>query len=225
MRTPWAISIFSAVCILTAGAASASTPPVILDSSEIPELEPWGRAAANTMTEWYPRIAKLLHSEGYEPPKAIYLKINNPGKGVAGVVGYRIGISASWIKKEPGHGVLIHELVHVVQDYRGAGVGWLTEGIADYIRWGLYEKKPLDWFPVPRDPAKDYHQSYRVAAGFLYWLETRHSPGMVKKLNAASREKRYSPDIFKKETGTGLDDLWAEYRTFRRNPATSGEKK
>ena len=26
--------------------------------------------------------------------------------------------------------------------------GWLTEGIADYIRWHLYEEKPLDWmFP------------------------------------------------------------------------------
>jgi hypothetical protein len=88
MGTPRVIALFSAVCILTTGIAAASmsavAPPVILDSSEIPELEPWGRAAANTMTEWYPRIAKLLHSEGYEPPKAIYLKINNPGKGVAG---------------------------------------------------------------------------------------------------------------------------------------------
>ena len=218
MRTPWAISMFSAVCILTAGVASASPPLVILDSSEIPELEPWGRAAANTMEAWYPRIAKMLYSKGYEPPKKIHLKINNPGKGVAGTAGNRIGIAASWIKREPGHGVLIHELVHVVQDYRGGGVGWLTEGIADCIRWGLYEKKPMEWFPVPRDPAKDYHQGYRVAAGFLYWLETSRSPGMIKKLNAASRAKRYSPDIFKKETGTELDALWTEYKTFRGNP-------
>jgi len=220
MGTPRVIALFSAACILTAGISLASkpsaAPSVILDSSEIPELEPWGRAAANTMEEWYPRIAKLLYSEGYEPPEKIYLKINNPGKGVAGTAGNRIGIAASWIKKEPGHGVLIHELVHVVQDYRGGGVGWLTEGIADYIRWGLYEKKPLEWFPVPRDPAKDYHQSYRVSAGFLYWLKTDRSPGMVKKLNAALREKRYSPDIFKKETGTDLNALWAEYREARK---------
>ncbi len=210
-----AILLFS-IAVLTAGIATASTPSVILDSSEIPELELWGKAAANTMEAWYPRIAKLLYSKGYEPPKEIYLKINNPGKGVAGTAGNRIGIAASWIKKEPGHGVLIHELVHVVQDYRGGGVGWLTEGIADYIRWGLYEKKPLEWFPVPRDPAKDYHQSYRVAAGFLYWLETSRSPGVVKILNAASREKRYSPDLFKKETGTDLNALWAEYREARK---------
>ena len=214
MNSSRAILLFS-TAVLTAGIATASAPPVILDSSEIPELEPWGRAAANTMEEWYPRIAKLLHSEGYEPPKAIYLKINNPGQGVAGTAENRIGISASWIKKEPGHGVLIHELVHVVQDYRGGGVGWLTEGIADYVRWGLYEKKPLEWFPVPHDPAKDYHQSYRVSAGFLYWLETSRSPGLVKKLNAASRAKRYSPSIFKKGTGTDIDTLWAEYREAR----------
>ena len=114
-----------------------------------------------------------------------------------------------------GHGYLIHELVHVVQAYRGGGAGWLTEGIADYIRWGLYEEKPQEWFPVPRDADRAYRQGYQVAAGFLLWLENSRSPGIVKKLNAASREKRYSDELFKEETGTTLDELWAKYKKAR----------
>ena len=33
----------------------------------------------------------------------------------------------------------MHELVHVVQQYRRRPPGWLVEGIPDYIRWYLYE--------------------------------------------------------------------------------------
>ena len=45
-------------------------------------------------------------------------------------------------------GSVVHELVHVVQEYGRArrenpeatrSPGWLVEGLADYIRWFLYE--------------------------------------------------------------------------------------
>lgn len=193
-----------------------TTPPVVLDCSQIPELDPWSKKAGRVIEEWYPRMAELLYSEGCKPPSDIRVTINNPGQGVAATAGNHIGVAASWIAKEPGHGVLIHELVHVVQAYRGGGVGWLTEGIADYIRWGLYEEKPLEWFSVPRE-GQGYRQGYQAAAGFLLWLENSRAPGIVKKLNAASREKRYADDLFKTEIGTGLDELWAEYKKAREN--------
>lgn len=219
------LKVVATACVLTVGVVSASLQypvlPVVLDCSEIPEREPWGREGVRIVNAWYPRIAELLHSEGYHPPKDIHLKVNNPGKGVAATAGNKIFVAASWLEKEPGHGFLIHELVHVVQDYRDGGVGWLTEGIADYIRWGLYEEKPLEWFPVPRNPQKDYRQSYRVSAGFLLWLETERAPGIVKKLNAAAHEKRYSDELFEKETGTSLDNLWTEYRVIREGDGVS----
>ena len=53
------------------------------------------------------------------------------GAAVGGTAGARIGVSSGWVKKRPGDfGLVIHELVHVIQDYRGGGVGWVTEGIA-----------------------------------------------------------------------------------------------
>ena len=40
----------------------------------------------------------------------------------------------------------IHELCHVVQSYPNGNPLWVTEGIADYVRWAIYEKKPHQWF-------------------------------------------------------------------------------
>jgi hypothetical protein len=65
-----------------------------------------------------------------------------------------ITISGKWITEHPDDlGMVIHELVHVVQGYPNSRhkAGWLVEGIADYIRWWRYEPEA----PRPRiDPAK-----------------------------------------------------------------------
>ena len=44
-------------------------------------------------------------------------------------------------------------MVHVIQNYPvGAGPVWVTEGIADYLRWAIFEGKPVEKFPKPQDP-------------------------------------------------------------------------
>ena len=120
---------------------------------------------------------------------------------------------SGWIEKHPDDiGLTVHELAHVIQSYPPGGPGWITEGIADYVRWAIYEKKPQAWFPRPIDARKDgYLKSYRVAAGFFLWLETEKSPDIVKKMNTTMRKGKYSDSFFEKETGSSLPALWKMY--------------
>ena len=120
-------------------------------------------------------------------------------------------VSSHWIEKNPDDiGLVIHELTHVIQAYPSPHPGWLTEGVADYIRWAIYEGKPLDWFPIDKKP-QGYKASYQVTGGFLLWLELDRAPGIVRKLNAAMRHKAYDQEVFKTETGLTLDELWDAY--------------
>ncbi|MEM9414703.1 MAG: basic secretory protein-like protein [Planctomycetota bacterium] len=177
-----------------------------------PELVAWGEAARDLILEWHPRIVNLLPTKDFQTLYDISLVIQDAEGGVAYTQGNRIVVSSGWIEAHPDDiGLIIHELVHVIQHYRGRTPSWVTEGIADYMRWVVYEAKPLDWFHRPDEP-RGYLQGYRTAAGFFLWLEADKAPGIVTRLNTAARQRRYSDDIFVEETGMTLDELWDSYR-------------
>ena len=184
---------------------------VTSDWSQVPELREWCESAANEIKEWYPRICNLLPSEGFTPPGKVTFKINNSEKGVGGTAGTTIGVSSGWIKKHPDDvGLVIHELTHVVQRYPKPQPWWITEGIADYIRWAIYEGKPQSWFPKNKKP-EGYKDGYRVTAGFFLWLESDKAPGIIKDLNSAMRKQTYNNDIFVRRTGKSVKELWDLY--------------
>lgn len=184
---------------------------VELDTSEVPHLAQWGEEAKALIVRWHPRINNLLAIKDYKPPRQIALKIRKSDNGVGATSGTTITISSGWIEKHPeDSGLVVHELVHVIQSYPNGDPWWVTEGIADYLRWGIYEGKEQSWFPRPKEK-RGYEKGYQVAAGFLLWLESDLAPGIVKKLNTAMRKGEYSDDLFKTETGKSLDDLWNEY--------------
>ena len=85
----------------------------------------------------------------------------------------------------------------------------MVEGVADYIRWFLYEPEELR----PRvDPSRNkYTDSYRITGAFLNYLVQNKDEKLVEKFNAAMREGRYSEDLWKEFTGETVDDLWADY--------------
>ncbi len=184
---------------------------VELDVTDVPHLASWGKHAKSLILRWQPRISALLAEEGVKSPRAIKLRIRKSSKGVGSTSGTTISISSHWIEKHPDdYGLVIHELVHVIQAYPPGGPWWITEGIADYLRWAIYEgKQPAD-FPRPDTPQR-FRKGYQVAAGFLYWLEAGKAPGIVKKLNRAMRSRNYSDQIFRDETGLTLDELWNAY--------------
>ena len=123
----------------------AKTPPKIeieLDTSDAPEMADWAEKAKKACEDFYPTIVEFLDSPGFEPPKKtkiVFKKMN----GVAFTAGGTITCSAKWFTDHPDDvGAVIHELCHVVQGYRKKQPpGWVTEGIADYVRWFNFEPK------------------------------------------------------------------------------------
>jgi hypothetical protein len=208
-------------------APAASPYQIDIDYSQTPELKDWvDKQLRPALDEWYPMIIADLPSEGFTPPKQFSVTLEANGNGVAATGGTRVTANAKWIKQELARGpqneavgALIHEAVHVVQQYghvRGGhrDPGWLTEGIADYIRWWKFEpasaRTPVR--PVKRDgtPAS-YTDSYRTTAAFLEYVAKNHDHEIVVKINAAGRDSTYSPEIWKKYTGKTIDELWAEF--------------
>ena len=42
-------------------------------------------------------------------------------------------------------------------------------------------------------------------------FRSKHDAKLVSKLNAACRQRKYSPELWKEATGKTLDDLWADF--------------
>ena len=192
---------------------------VILDVSEVPELEQWGKEAQQLLMEWIPITGKIL--DVAEFPPVINLIIQKSDKGIAYADSNKIVVSSHWVEKHPEDiGLIVHEGVHVVQMYPDFDPSWLTEGIADYIRWHLYEEKPIEWFPLSENE-KGWEDAYRVTGGFLLWLVLDKNPKIVKILNSTMETATYSDEIFKIETGIILMDLWKEYELVKSRHLTN----
>ncbi|MFI5378343.1 MAG: basic secretory protein-like protein [Tepidisphaerales bacterium] len=188
---------------------------IVTDYTETPELKEWIETKLQpAMMKWYPMIVEMLPSDGYSAPKRFTVVFKKNGRGVAATGGTRVTCDYPWFSKNlqgEAVGAVIHEQVHVVQQYRGRGnPGWLVEGIADYIRWFKYEPVPAGTRPRNPDRAK-YTDSYRTTAGFLNYVVTTHDKEIVKKLNAAMRQGKYKPEVWKEYTGKTVDELWDLY--------------
>ena len=199
---------------------------ISMDTSEAPDLKEWGAKAGKICVEWYPKIDKLLTSEGFTPPKSVEIRFRKDYHGLAMTVGNTITIQPDWIRKHPDDfGMVIHEMTHVVQSYHGRGPtpGWLVEGIADYIRIVKYEPKA----PRPRlNPDKvKYTDAYKTTAIFLEWVEKQYDHELVKKLNAALRAGSYKDELWKDATGKTLDELWSEFTDSLRKPQKEKKEK
>jgi len=218
-------ALFAAACCVVVCAQCAEPRyRITLDVSDTPHLKTWAEHARDLAAEWYPRICNLLPTKGFTPPRHVILRFKKTDKGIAGTAGSVITVCSHWVEEHPDDvGFVIHELVHVVQNYGDCGgPWWVTEGIADYIRWAIFEGKPQDWFPRPRKPG-GWKDGYRTTAGFFLWLESDKAPGIVKKLNTAMRRRAWSDAIFQKETGESLDALWAEYVGLKSAGAAGGK--
>ncbi|TKC03980.1 basic secretory protein-like protein [Pedobacter frigoris] len=159
----------------------------------------------------YPKLVKEYNKQA---DKEVNFVIDTAYKGVAATGGGRIVYSPAYFKNNPGDiDVVTHEAMHVVQAYKGrSGPGWLTEGIADYVRYKFgVDNKGAGWTLPEYKTNQSYTNSYRITARFLAWLESNGHKGIVKKLDNSMRSHTYTKDIWQKETGKTLDDLWKAY--------------
>lgn len=164
----------------------------------------------------YPELAKEYNQNTL---KEVTMVIDTTYKGVAETANGKVTINYIWLHKHPEDiDVVTHEVMHIVQDYGdSSGPGWLTEGIADFARnqFGVNNAAAKWGFPDYK-PTQNYDNAYRVTARFLYWVQEKVKPGIVKVLDKQMREHTYTDDSFKNLTGKTVDELWKDYSA---NPA------
>jgi hypothetical protein len=184
---------------------------ITLDTSGAPEMADWAEKAKKACEDSYPMIVKHLDEPDFKPPvktKIIFKKMG----GVAYTAGGTITCSAKWFTDHADDvGAVIHELCHVVQGYHSKQPpGWVTEGIADYVRWFNFE--PESRHPRLNHPNKaKYTDSYQTTAAFFDWIVKNKDPQFVTRLNAAARQGKYEPGLFKEFAGKPVEELWSEF--------------
>lgn len=218
--------------------AGAGAYRFVVDATEAPDLREWvERELAPTVSAWYPRLAELLGSEGYRPPERVMLRFRDDLGGTpAAAGGAGVSLNAGWFRRERGReaaGCVIHELVHVVQAYgspRADGArpapapGWVVEGIADYVRWFLFEPQSRGAEITESNQARArYDGSYRVSANFLDWVSRRYDRELVRKLNAVAREGRYAAGLWREWTGKEVEELGELWLAEHRRRLARGE--
>ncbi len=160
--------------------------------------------------EVYPKEVKRFNKNAL---KKVTFIIDPAYTGVAATSNGIVRYNPEWMKKHPEDiDVVTHEAMHIVQNYSGKGVGWLTEGIADYVRYkyGVNNEKG-NWSLPAFKETQSYTNSYRITARFLAWLEKNVNKMIVDKLDEASRKGTYTADTWKELTGKTVDELWKDY--------------
>ncbi len=196
----------------------APAPPslaITLNTDEAPELKDWADKSKAICQEWFPKLCEALPSDGFEPAKEILIVFRKTLSAPAMAGGGVISVSVPHVTNNPSDfGMMVHELTHVVQAYPGQkeDVGWLTEGIADYTRFWLYEPQTPQ-HPINKEKAS-YRDAYRTTAAFLGYLTAKHDREIVKKLNAKLRKGEGEAALFKEFLGKTVDELWQEFIDF-----------
>jgi hypothetical protein len=142
--------------------------------------------------------------------------------GVAFTSGGTTTFCSQYFKNNPlDTDVTTHEVMHIVQSYTSPAVpGWLTEGIADYVRDTFGINNAVAGWTLPAfSTSQKYTDAYRVTARFLLWLELRFCTNIVEKLDAAARSGTYSANTWVSLTGSTVDQLWSLYSASPAFPA------
>lgn len=163
----------------------------------------------------YPQMVDRFNKNSL---KKVGFFIDTAYKAVAETGNGTSRFNPAWMKRYPQDvDVVTHEVMHVVQDYKDYEPGWLTEGIADYVRY-VYgvNNKAASWFLPDYRPGQSYKDAYRVTARFLLWVEKNKNKRIVDDLDKAMRDGTYTPQLWTKLTGKTVDGLWDEYA---KNPA------
>jgi hypothetical protein len=208
-----------------------------LDATEAPDLQEWSaKNLVPVMDEWYPKIIEMLPVEGVTPAKRITFTLKKstelPGR-LRGVPAYASGNSvvfnADFMRNEMSGeaiGAGVHEVVHVVQFGGDQGdrrmrrnsrpPSWVTEGVADYIRWFLYEPEAKGAEITKRNFERaNYDGSYRITANFFKYVIENYEEDLMRKLNVATHDG-YSNDLWKEWTGKTVEELGAEWKEYHK---------
>jgi hypothetical protein len=177
-----------------------------------PQLDPGLRQKLiATYFEVYPTLVKTFNDKSTHD---VLFVVDTAYKAVAEASGNRILFSAGYLKAHPTDiDVVTHETMHIVQGYGySAGPVWLTEGIADYVRYKYgVDNVGSKWSLPAFNNGQSYQNSYRITARFFAWLEQNVKPGLITTLDQQLRAHQYTEGSWATLTGKTLDQLWADY--------------
>jgi hypothetical protein len=180
----------------------------------INKQEGFDTAVINRMVETYFTVyPKLAETFNREAAKKVTFLIDPSYEGVAATARDVIMYNPEWFVKHPGDiDVVTHEAMHVVQAYKRHVPGWVTEGIADYVRYKFgVDNEGAGWKLPAFSPEHSYRDSYRITARFFNWIEENIKKGFVVALDSRARAGQYNAAVWKEITGKTLDELWQEY--------------
>lgn len=180
--------------------------------SKDPNLDPVVKQKLiDTYFKVYPTLVKTFNKKS---TKDVLFVVDTAYKAVAEASGNRILFSAGYMKAHPyDTDVVTHETMHIVQGYGySAGPVWLTEGIADYVRYQYgIDNAGSKWSLPDYNPKQNYTNSYRITGRFFLWIEKNVKSGTIKKMDAQLRAHTYTEQTWKELTGKTLDELWTDY--------------
>jgi hypothetical protein len=165
----------------------------------------------NVFFKVYPEEVRTFNPESL---KEVTIIIDPGYKGVAATSGGIVRVNPEWMHKHPEDlDIITHEAMHIVQSYPDkAGPGWITEGIADYVRYKFgVNNEAGEWHLPEHNMKQSYTNAYRVTARFFLWIEKNYKKGFVKELDAVMRKKEYTLAFWERETGKTVDELWSLY--------------
>jgi Peptidase of plants and bacteria len=161
------------------------------------------------------KVCSALYASttGLRVRPTITLNITDPGNGVAATNpgNSTINFSGTYIAGLMGRGdaaaqfeiegVIAHESVHIYQIF--GGPTWLTEGMADAIRFRT------GWFRITnRRRGGNWDGSYQTTGFFLAWVDDMY-PEFIHKLNLLNPKSEAS---FMALTGMPVQTLWDAYQ-------------
>lgn len=181
----------------------ADTPRVICEAMPIG----WQVMMESLTAHFWPQIVAALGADPAALPQTVHYRLSETQEAPGVASGNRITLSAEWLRKRPDDtGMILHELVHVAQGYPSGKVpGWLTESIADYLRYYVLAPEP------PSTPKKtaSYREGYRTGAWFLNRLiRLSESDTFLAELNAICKKGEDAAEWLEARFGKTLDELW-----------------
>lgn len=143
-RRGWLAGGLAALTIPGGGGAAAQDCAlhIEVDTRGWTGLEAWTEALTPLLPGWWRAINAALGGTGCAAEKTVQLQLVRikPDSVAAAARGDKVLINAPYVLANRGNAdmlrMIAHELVHIAQAYPpGTGPGWLTERIADYVRY------------------------------------------------------------------------------------------
>jgi hypothetical protein len=202
---------------------------IVVDNHGWSGLDAWTEELKPKLAGWWREINRALGATSCDANKTIRLEFYRikPDYVAAAAQGDRLLINAPYVLANQGNPdmfrMIAHELVHVAQAYpQATNPRWLTEGIADYVRYYvLFPDDPGRAF----DPGKeDWREGYSPTAGLLAWAEARW-PGVVMTINAAMRRGEEGDVALAATTGMTPGFLWKAYLASHPDAASAAKRR